>query len=130
MTLKLHPPNMKLLFFLSLLVSARALEWQGKGQLRALQGWPMENRGSDQGCITRQGKWTVNEAQCDLFSGTRKDNFTVTVTTSDGVPCGLDEPGNARFVCQKGMTADRANWMVSSLPRTHTEQTGIFGQYC
>lgn len=105
-----RPFNMKL-FVLSLLAGATALDFQGTGQLRALQGVPEgDERGTDLGCLTVEGKWTVDEARCGLFSGARKDNLTITVTTLAGIPCGHD-PGT--FVCREGLTAASTMWMVS-----------------
>lgn len=102
--------NMKLLLILSLFTGAIALDFQGTGQLRALQGYPTDGRGTDLGCLDSQGQWTANEAECDIFSGTRTNNYTITLTTSAGLPCGRD---NIQFVCQAGLSAENTNWQVS-----------------
>jgi hypothetical protein len=86
-----------------------ALDFEGTGQIRTLHG-PTDNVGPDIGCLTSQGEWTADNTQCDVFTGIRRDNYTITLNTSTGLPLGLD---NVVVVAREGLT--ETTWMVGDL---------------
>lgn len=98
---------MRPVFLLLLFTSAIALDFQGTGQIRTLQA---NTIGTDLGCLTSQAQWTADNTQCNTFSGTRKNNYTITLNTSTGVPLGLN---NIDVAAQEGLTA--TTWMVSEM---------------
>ncbi|QKX56860.1 uncharacterized protein TRUGW13939_03967 [Talaromyces rugulosus] len=90
-----------ILLFSLLGAAASALDFQGAGQIRT---W--NQTGTDLGCLTKQAQWTVDETQCDSFSGKR--NATgIYLTASTGVPCGID---NVKVVCQDGLSTVTSTW--------------------
>lgn len=76
---------------------ASATTFSGTGQLRALAS----GNGSDLGCITDSGAWTVNDTLCGNFTGTRSSTVYTTITSLDG-PCTLED---SNFVCGTDITA-------------------------
>lgn len=102
---------MRLLLSLSLATMAMALDFEGKGQIRTLNV-QAENTVTDLGCLTSQAQWTADNTQCDVFTGTRQNNYTITLNTSTGFPLGLD---NVDVAAREGLT--ETNWMVRHVRR-------------
>lgn len=114
---------MKILISIMLGAMVTALDFEGTGQIRTLHG-PTENTGADIGCLTSQAQWTADNTQCDVFTGIRKDNYTITLNTSTGLPLGLD---NVVVVARDGLT--KTTWMVRDIQgrtyRLSTTDTNI-----
>lgn len=98
---------MRIIALSGLATIVRFLDFEGAGQIRTLQQ-PTDNGAIDLGCLTSPGKWTVDETRCDAFSGTREDNYTISLNTSIGFPLGID---NVDVAAREGLTA--MTWMVS-----------------
>ncbi|KAH8204490.1 hypothetical protein TruAng_001406 [Truncatella angustata] len=86
---------------------ASATSFSGNGQLRALAS---AGNGTDLGCITDSGAWTVDASLCGTFTGTRSTTVYTTLTSLDG-PCTLN---NSAFACGADVTALRF-WAWSDL---------------
>ncbi|KAL2189191.1 hypothetical protein L209DRAFT_752412 [Thermothelomyces heterothallicus CBS 203.75] len=71
----------------------------GHGQLRALH-----NTGDheDLGCLTSEGKWTVEEPLCGVFAADRIDDYQFRLRSIEAGECGVDV---ATFKCGGGVKA-------------------------
>lgn len=81
--------------------AASASSFSGTGQIRAVAS-SSEGNGTDLGCLTNSGAWTVHDEVCGNFTGTRASSSVyVTLTSLDG-PCTLS---NSNFTCGSDLTA-------------------------
>ncbi|KAL2272000.1 hypothetical protein VTJ83DRAFT_1371 [Remersonia thermophila] len=73
---------------------AAALAFNGTGQVRTLYNRQPHD---DLGCLTKDGKWTVDEPLCGVFTARRTGNYNDYTLSAEGAgACGLD---HIYFVC-------------------------------
>lgn len=99
---------MKSILFFSLAGAAAALDFQGSGQIRTLWRNDTQPEAFDLGCLTSKAQWTADETLCDVYTGVRKSNSSVILTTSAGLPLGLDN-----FLVEAQTGLDSTVWTVS-----------------
>ncbi|KAL1840379.1 hypothetical protein VTJ49DRAFT_505 [Mycothermus thermophilus] len=79
--------------------SVSALAFNGTGQLRTVYNRPPHD---DLGCLTKDGKWTVDEPLCGVFTAVRTGNYNDYTLSAEGSgPCGID---HIYFTCGEGVT--------------------------
>jgi hypothetical protein len=95
------------------------MDFNGTGQVRTLwSNGGAKLNGMDLGCLTVDGRWTIDEELCGVFSGVRTQTGTelntamIYLETASG-PCGRN---NVEFVCSDvaGLTSNNTPWIVSS----------------
>ncbi|KAL2155747.1 hypothetical protein VTH82DRAFT_489 [Thermothelomyces myriococcoides] len=74
-------------------VSIAASAFDGRGQLRTLY---ISGDHEDLGCLTSDGKWTVNEDQCGVFIADRINEAEYYLSSEKAGPCGVQA---ATFKC-------------------------------
>lgn len=86
------------------IASVNALNFDGKGQLRFFD-WKDDSK--DLGCVTNEGLWTFNEADCGTFTGVRNSDSDILMSSAIG-NCYLD---NIVWACSAG--GKQLHWRVS-----------------
>ncbi|KAK6212542.1 hypothetical protein LQW54_005126 [Pestalotiopsis sp. IQ-011] len=77
--------------------------FNGTGQIRTLDH--TSGNGTDIGCLTNAGQWTIVEDNCGVFTGDRNGAMAVYVSSEEG-PCGRAQNGSELyFSCSGNQTA-------------------------
>jgi hypothetical protein len=80
--------------------SSSSKDFTGLGQLRALY---IRDDHEDLGCLTKMGKWTVNEAQCGNFAAVQIKEGQFHLVAAGVGGCGIE---GATFKCAKEVKVD------------------------
>ncbi|KAL2259212.1 hypothetical protein VTK26DRAFT_7190 [Humicola hyalothermophila] len=96
-------------------------DWSGSGRLVPIDAFSGETQ---PGCLTAEGQWTGDEAQCAIFTAVRGESQSILLSTSAG-PCGIVQP---TFKCGADVKPTVFGTWPNGVPAT-TKEVLRYSQY-